>query len=113
MNDLRKPTPSVFSLPARSETIETENFGRITVSELSIPVMGKLMERYGNGKDDTRLGYALVCESVTGANGERFTMTVLENLPARAMRDFAAMAKAATRVNGLLRAEVEKASPLP
>jgi hypothetical protein len=76
---------------------------------MSIPAIGKLMERYGNGKDDTRFGYALVAESATGAHGERFTVAAIEALPARALRDFAALAKAATRVNGLSRDAVEKA----
>jgi hypothetical protein len=112
MSDLRKPAAAplpapVFMLAPRFEKVVTENFGTVTAAEMSIPAMGKLMERYG--KDDTRLGYALVAESVTGPNGERFTIAAIESLPARAMRDFAAMAKAATRVNGLARADVEKA----
>lgn len=114
MNDLRKPAAASlpapgFLLAPRFEKVVTENFGTVTAAEMSIPAIGKLMERYGNGKDDARFGYALVAESVTGPNGERFTIAAIEALPARALRDFAAMAKAATRVNGLARAEVEKA----
>lgn len=115
MNDMRKPvaapipSPSLFTIAARSEAVVTENFGTVTANELSIPVIGKLMERYGGGRDDTRFGYSLVCESITGPNGERFTMALIESLPARAMRDFAAMAKASMRVNGLARDAVEKA----
>jgi hypothetical protein len=118
MNDMRKPVAAplaapVFTLAPRSEKVVTENFGTVTAAEMSIPAIAKLMERYGNGKDDTRFGYALVAESVTGPHGERFTIAAIESLPARALRDFAAMAKAATRVNGLARDQVEKASPLP
>lgn len=114
MNDMRKPVAAplpapLFVIEPRSEKVVTENFGTVTVSELSIPLIGKLMERYGGGKDDTRFGYSLVAESVTGPNGERFTMAIIESLPARAMRDFAAMAKASMRVNGLSREAVEKA----
>ncbi|MGF6986548.1 hypothetical protein QFZ99_006089 [Paraburkholderia atlantica] len=113
MNDMQKPQPLLFTLPMRSEKLDTEYFGTVTVSELPVPLLKQFFERQGNTKDPLRVGYALICECVTGAHGERFTPASIDTLPGRVMRDLTSMIDVAQRVNGLARDEVEKASPLP
>ncbi|WP_429467550.1 hypothetical protein [Paraburkholderia sp. WSM4175] len=114
MNDMQKPAGlPLFTLATQTEKLKTEHFGTVTVSELPVPLLTKFFERHGEKKDPVRMGYALICECVTGEHGERFTMASIDALPGRAMRDLTQMIDAAQRVNGFTQDAVEKASPLP
>ncbi|MGF6981427.1 hypothetical protein QFZ99_000903 [Paraburkholderia atlantica] len=113
MNDVRPASPLLFTLPTQTEKVKTENFGTVLISELPVPLLTKFFEQHADTKDPVRMGYALICECVTGEHGERFTIATIDALPGRAMRDLTKMIDAAQRVNGFTQGAVEKASPLP
>jgi hypothetical protein len=115
MNDMQKLPGGLplFTLATQTEKLKTEHFGTVTIAELPLPAVTRFFERQGNTKDPVRVGYALLCECVTGEHGERFTLATIDALPGRVMRDLTRMIDVAQRVNGFARDEVEKASPLP
>lgn len=108
MNDMSLPSPPVFALVPITEQVPTKLFGIVTVSELPSRRLAKLYAEHDPEADSKGFGDALLCESVTGENGERFTPAALDALPNRAMPDLKLMMQAAVRVNGMERADVEK-----
>jgi hypothetical protein len=111
MTDLSTPAP-LFAVQLLAEPVETAMFGPVTVHEISGRRITALYEQYSPGEDPRAFGYALMCETVRGPNGERFTMELFDDLPNRAMPDVALLLRTAVRINGVSSEEVEKASPL-
>jgi hypothetical protein len=118
MNDLSQP-PILFTLSLLTEEVETQFFGTVIVRELTVPALSEVLNSEGVRDPDVdlnevteadeRTGWKLVCACVRGSHGEQFTLELLANLPARALRDLSLMTKAATRVNGLSSDAVGKA----
>lgn len=110
MNDLSQPAP-LFQLVTLTEEVPTKLFGTVTVTELSNRRLGQLYAEHDPEVDSEGFGHALLCESVTGANGERMTPAFIQSLPNRALPDLKVMMQAAVRVNGMDRCDVEKERP--
>jgi hypothetical protein len=110
MTDLSQPARS-FDLTPSSETVETECFGTVTISDIGADGIERIAAhmRDAGQADDREMARRLLCESATGSNGERFTPEGLAHMPARAFRDRIKLLTAAMRVNGLSQVDVEKA----
>ncbi|WP_233866592.1 hypothetical protein [Paraburkholderia adhaesiva] len=116
MMNARTPQPQhapVFEVHFLSEEVDTVMFGKVTVSELPGRLLQTIMaDAPPNGTDEVsglRFAYRLLCETVRGAHGERLTPEVLESIPTRGQSDIAALMKVSARLNGLNKADVEKA----
>ena len=110
MNDFSQPVRS-FDLTLSSETVETECFGAVTISDIGADGIERIAThmRETGQTDDREMAQRLLCESATGPNGERFTPEGFAHMPARAFRDRINLLTAAMRVNGLSQVDVEKA----
>ena len=105
----RNPVSPPFVINQRVETLPTEHLGTLTITGMEIPRLQQLLADHGKPDDSDLFGRRLVCETVTGPNGERFTVDQLAHLPAFVLRDYSAIVDAAQRVCGLNRDAVEKA----
>ena len=107
MNNMVQP-PVLFQVTLNTEEIDTAMFGKVTVRELP---SRRIAQLYADHDPQTRgesFGNALLCECVTGENGERFTVELLESLPNRALPDMRRMIQASVRLNGMNSEEVGK-----
>jgi hypothetical protein len=109
MTDLSGHPAPLFNIPFRSEAIETELFGTVTVHEIPARRLSALYDECPPEAKGEDFGHNLLCETVTGPNGEHFTMELLRDLPNRALKDMAKLLRTAVRINGISRDEVEKA----
>jgi hypothetical protein len=112
MNDMSQPAP-LFQVRFNTETVPTSMFGNVSVSELPSRLLAHLYEEHNPETDSEGFGFALLCETVTGEQGERFTRAILESLPNRGLADMRKMMQAAVRMNGMNVEEVGKDSPHP
>lgn len=112
MTDLSQPAAApapLFQVHLRTEPIDTAMFGTVNVHEISSRRLSALYASTPPESKGEEFGFALLCETCVGPNGERFTREILEDLPNRALRDMAVLLRTAVSVNGIDQKEVGKA----
>lgn len=108
MNDVNKQAVPLFTLFAREEFITTRHFGTVTVRELPVKLFEDIAAKHRGDENNIALLREVMCASVEGPNGERFTPELLEELPARALFDVSDLLVAAARVNSMRKEDAEK-----
>ncbi|TCK37973.1 hypothetical protein B0G84_3273 [Paraburkholderia sp. BL8N3] len=116
MNDMRMPPPPgpkakplapAFDLERRHEVIATKAFGAVTINDVGADAFERIAVA-SKGETEAMMR-SLLCAAAVGPNGERFTLDLLANFPARAFADRITLMRAAARVNGIAGDDVEKA----
>lgn len=115
MNDLRQVPPPEFHFDNQDEVVETRYLGRLTLHDVGFERVEAILFEEGrrNESDDDETKRAmmdrvirrLIVETVTGANGERFTGD--EKLPGRLMMDMMKLRRSIVHMYGLDQDEVK------
>ncbi|WP_322092817.1 hypothetical protein [Paraburkholderia bannensis] len=93
------PHEPIFVVKPKETVVPSDSFGKVVLRTVNVRRWRELTASIDQ-KDPEKFGYELVCEMARGPNGERFTMSAIQGLPAHALPDLHALVDAAVLLCG-------------